>query len=150
LIRTAREINDSKPSWVLDKLAAEVRAFSEAREGAEPTIAVLGLAFKPDIDDLRESPAVQIAKEICRAHGNKLLVVEPNINALPQLLNEASLTDLDEAVGAADIIVILVRHRSFAQLSYSGLRPEIRIIDAVGLLAQQSVPRAGVVRVAAE
>jgi UDP-N-acetyl-D-mannosaminuronic acid dehydrogenase len=111
LIRTAREVNDAKPEWVREK----VRASVAGREGL--TIATLGLAFKPDIDDLRESPARQIVADLADEHsGCRILVVEPHIEALPQELanrRNVELTTLEDAGAAADVVVLLVDHRPF-------------------------------------
>ena len=113
LIRTAREVNDSKPAWVIDQVV-------QAAAGLEnPTIAVLGLAFKPDIDDLRESPALNIAHQLPAAVPYAtVLAVEPNIGELPVKLGEAGieLASVTEAVSRADIVVLLVDHRDFKGL----------------------------------
>lgn len=120
LIRTAREVNDGKPEWVLKKISDAADQF-----GDSPTIALLGLAFKPDIDDLRESPALEIAKEVAGAFPNaKIPVVEPNIDKLPASLanfDNVALTGLNDAIEVADVIALLVDHREFLGLN---IRPE--------------------------
>ncbi|UZD62670.1 UDP-N-acetyl-D-mannosamine dehydrogenase [Brevibacterium sp. JSBI002] len=123
LIRTAREVNDSKPQWVLDKLLPKARRIQDVQ------IAALGLAFKPNIDDLRESPARQIvgklAEELPEAN---ILAVEPNIDGLPAELEKRSnvtLTSLSEAVDAADIVLLLVDHNEFSRLDRSSLDQKI-------------------------
>lgn len=135
LIRTAREVNDSKPQWVLAKVATAAADFSARNGGAEPTVAVLGLAFKPDIDDLRESPALSIAAEIHRLHGERTIVVEPNIDAVPKVLAGCRMEPLEVALERADVVVVLVRHTAFMGrldgLSAAGWA----VIDAVGLVA---------------
>lgn len=115
LIRTAREVNDSKPEWVLDKIRASISAqlkSSPHRAKADITAAVYGLTFKPDIDDLRESPALEIARKFAAEHIGTLLVVEPNIKTLPEGLGNARLVSLDDAANA-HLHVLLVDHNEF-------------------------------------
>lgn len=136
LIRTAREVNDGKPTWVLDKVTQAIRvccATSAGRVESDLNIAVLGLAFKPNIDDLRESPALLIAERLMNATGAKLQFVEPNIDLLPRTLSTGKLVDLSVALVQSDIVVVLVSHREFLDLA-SHLRPEQVVIDAVGVL----------------
>ena len=112
IIRAAREINDSKPSWVVDKINAEIDKL-KAQGIAKPTVALLGLAFKPDIDDLRESPAVHIAQTMLDADNANILLVEPNIEQLPSKLESGKLIPLKEAINSADLVVVLVAHKEF-------------------------------------
>ena len=128
IIRAAREINDSKPSWVVDKINAEIDTL-KAQGIAKPTVALLGLAFKPDIDDLRESPAVNIAKQMLDAGNANILLVEPNISRLPEKLNKGMLVSLDSAVEQADVIVVLVAHYEFSD---KVLLCDTRILNVVG------------------
>jgi len=131
LIRTARVVNDSKPEWVLDKVRAAIGAHLMERPdktAADITVAVYGLAFKPDIDDLRESPALEITLHIAAEHKGALLVVEPNIDELPKGLDSARLVDLMTA-GAAEVHVMLVDHREFK----ASAAPTGRIVDARGV-----------------
>ena len=128
IIRAAREINDSKPDWVISKINAEIDKLKE--QGiAKPTIALLGLAFKPDIDDLRESPAVNIAKKMLDADNAEILLVEPNIQTLPEKLSAGTLVTLSEVAGNADIAVILVAHNEF--IDKTTLK-NIRVMNMVG------------------
>ncbi len=116
IIRAAREINDSKPDWVINKINAEIDKLKE--QGIEkPTVALLGLAFKPNIDDLRESPAVNIAKKMIDADNAEILLVEPNIKKLPEKLAAGMLVSLLEALDNANVFVILVAHNEFKTLS---------------------------------
>lgn len=120
LIRTAREVNDSKPHWVLDQVKQQVAEclMATGKRAAEIRIACFGLAFKPDIDDLRESPAMQVADLICDWHQGETLLVEPHIHQLPQkFAGRAVLASLDDALAQADIAVLLTDHQVFKQLS---------------------------------
>jgi UDP-N-acetyl-D-mannosaminuronic acid dehydrogenase len=107
LIRAAREVNDHKTDWVIDKIkifAADVTA----KTGKKPKIACLGLAFKPDIDDLRESPAQFVALTL-KSQYYEVVVVEPNLES-----NDVfTLVGLEDALSQADVIAVLVRHRQF-------------------------------------
>lgn len=122
LIRTAREVNDGKPEWVLAKVEAALAAFDRSRP---PVVACYGLAFKPDIDDLRDSPALTIARRIAQ-RVERLLMVEPHIDSLPQGLSDARLVSPEEAA-AADIHVLLVDHAAFKKLPVpAGVRLDMR------------------------
>lgn len=135
LIRTARETNDGKPAWVRDKVKTavlEVLASDPSRAMRDVTVACLGLAFKPDIDDLRESPALRIAQDLAEL-GCRLLAVEPHIDALPEgLADQADLVSIEDALAAADIACILVRHSAFRDLR-ADLRSGLRLVDVVGI-----------------
>ncbi|WP_281211679.1 UDP-N-acetyl-D-mannosamine dehydrogenase [Pseudomonas fulva] len=138
LIRTAREVNDYKPDWILTQVKAAVTDALINNPGlttSDVNIACLGLAFKPNIDDLRESPAVQIALA-CAELGCHVLAVEPNIAELPNKLNHRGiqLTSLDAAVKKAHVICILVKHRSFIE-SADIIENHVAVVDAVGLMA---------------
>ena len=125
MIRTAREVNESKPNWVVDRVVAKAEKFKN------PTIACLGLAYKPDIDDLRESPAVAIVQELKDRNLGKLMIVEPNL----QKHDSFELANLDDALDAADIVLILVGHKSFLSVSSAKLAEKI-IIDTCGVMNQ--------------
>jgi len=125
MIRTAREVNDSKPYYVVEQVKNAVK------DVKNPKIACLGLAFKPDIDDLRESPALEITKMLSDVEGYEILAVEPNIEALPSVLSNRKnieLTSLDVALEKADVLAVLVKHKQFMSLNKSG-----KVIDVVGL-----------------
>ncbi|PRQ10343.1 UDP-N-acetyl-D-mannosamine dehydrogenase [Corynebacterium sp. 13CS0277] len=129
LIRTAREVNNSKPDFVLDK----VRAVLANKPTA--SIAALGLSFKADIDDLRESPAVDIVASLAdMAPEATILAVEPHISALPKRLDLANvkLTDLSDAVQRADVVLLLVDHAEFKSLTLGQLA-HATIVDTKGL-----------------
>lgn len=130
IIRAAREINDSKPDWVVDKVNIEINKLKT--EGIKkPIVALLGLAFKPDIDDLRESPAVHIAREMLDTNSAEILLVEPNISELPKSLAVGQLISLEHALEQADIIAVLVGHSQFKAVKISDDKP---VIDAVGII----------------
>lgn len=137
LIRTAREVNDAKPEWVLQQVNTALerhhRNYPNARR-SELTVACLGLAFKPDIDDLRESPALGIAGKLAEL-GAKLQVVEPNIDALPSGLQHPNveLVSLQEAIAQSDVVCVLVKHKPFIE-QVDTVRAKANVIDAVGLL----------------
>ena len=130
IIRMAREINDGKPKWVIAKINEQIEIFKQ--KGVDrPKVALLGLAFKPNIDDLRESPAVYIAREMLDIDSAEVLLVEPNIDKLPKTLESGKLTPLEEAMETADVVAILVAHDEFKKES---LQNDLKIIDAVGII----------------
>lgn len=134
LIRTAREVNDSKPKWVVEKVKLAVANYLMAhpdKTAKDVTIACYGLAFKPDIDDLRESPAHGIAKTLKSIHPGKVLCVEPN---LPSDVNEANglnLTHLKQALDTSDIHAVLVKHKVFTKGMLDNISVHF-IIDSCG------------------
>ncbi len=117
LIHTARKVNDGKPHWVLDKVKSAVAEFLQEnpeRNIKDVTIACFGLAFKPNIDDLRESPALAICRNITNWHSGAMCFVEPNIKLLDEeLAQHGSLVDQQEAIEKSDVLVMLVDHREF-------------------------------------
>lgn len=119
LIRCARERNDYKSKWVVHKVKDAYRKLGTIRA----KIAILGLAFKPDIDDLRASPAIKIASELLRESFVDWMVVEPNIESHPQF----ELTPYDKAIAEADIIVCLVAHTRFKGLK--GRKPDAQVLN---------------------
>ena len=129
LIRIAREVNDSKPHHII----AKVRELAGRLD--KPVIACLGLAFKADVDDLRESPAMEIALELAESTTGKILVVEPNIQLLPRAMAGRAniiLANTNEAIVEADIIVLLVNHRQFAQVDRALLHGK-QVVDTRGV-----------------
>lgn len=131
LIRTAREVNDAKPRQVAERVAAVADRYRD------PTIALLGLTYKPNVDDLRESPALQVARDLARRKVGRLLVVEPHVADLPEGLAShprVEAVTLQEATAQADIVVVLVAHNRFRALDRGALGHKI-LIDTVGLLS---------------
>jgi UDP-N-acetyl-D-mannosaminuronic acid dehydrogenase len=138
IIRTAREVNDAKPQWVLRKVKLAVADYllaNPTKAASEVTVACFGLAFKPDIDDFRESPALEISIQLAHLHAGELLVVEPNIDATPAALQQrAQLVSVEEAQARAQIAVFLVGHKIFKEQhidTWKGLT----LVDACGLHA---------------
>lgn len=135
LIHTARLVNDDKPLWVVDRVK---RALADCvtqsdKRASEVKIACFGLAFKPDIDDLRESPAMMITEMIAHWHAGETWVVEPHIDQLPvDLSGQATLVDMTRALRDADIIVMLVDHRQFRAISPDHVT-QSWVIDAKGI-----------------
>ncbi|BCW07691.1 UDP-N-acetyl-D-mannosamine dehydrogenase [Arthrobacter sp. NtRootA1] len=131
LIRTAREVNDSKPEWVVE----QVRKASESF-GSEAKIATLGLAFKANIDDLRESPAIGITAALAdELPTAKVLVAEPHVEALPKALanrRNVELANTEDAIAQADVVVVLVDHDEFKSVD-SGLLAGKAIVDTRGI-----------------
>lgn len=132
LIRVSREVNDSKPLWIINKINSVIDIFLKEnpdKKSKDVTISVYGLTFKPDIDDIRESPALAIAKKISAKHEGSVLIVEPNIDKLPSCLSDRSIVELDHAIDVADIHVLLVDHTVFKDI-----KPRSRfVVDAKGL-----------------
>ena len=114
IIGTAREINNYKSFWCAEKVQTTKLNF-ELEHGRKPSIALMGLAFKPNIDDLRESPAKYIAQKVLQNSNNEeYYIVEPNITEHKVF----KLTDYNIAVEQADIIVFLVAHKEFKNLKW--------------------------------
>lgn len=130
LIHTARKVNDSKPDWVIGKVKQTLADFmsdNPSKTVRDVTIACYGLAFKPDIDDLRESPALEIARNISNESGATVLAVEPNIESLNE--DGMKLVTLDESLSVADIHVLLVDHKPFKKIKLK----DKYIVDAKGI-----------------
>jgi len=132
LIRTARLVNDNKPNFVLEKIDKAVKVIG--KDKSDLKIACLGLSFKPDIDDLRESPALSIAGKIGLMGFSELFLVEPNISSIPDKLKgeSISITSADKAIKAADIVVLLVDHTPFKKMDLEVLSGK-QIVDTRGI-----------------
>ncbi|MDX7778617.1 UDP-N-acetyl-D-mannosamine dehydrogenase [Aeromonas hydrophila] len=113
LIQQARQVNDYKPLYVVEKIETALSKHLSRK------IACLGLSFKPNIDDLRESPALNITRILARGISNEILVVEPHISALPNELSNlgnVKLVTLEQALEQADVVVQLVKHQQFSDV----------------------------------
>jgi UDP-N-acetyl-D-mannosaminuronic acid dehydrogenase len=128
LIRTAREVNNYKTVWAIDQIKIAV-ADASARTGRKPKVACLGLAFKPDIDDLRESPALHIAEALL-TQGYDMVAVEPNIDSHENF----TLLALEDALKTADVFALLVKHRGFLDESVKMALNERSVLDFCGVL----------------
>lgn len=131
LIKTARLVNDAKPEFILEKINRAVSLIPKKRSKIK--IACLGLSYKPDIDDLRESPALDIAIKINLMKFDKVLLVEPNINQMPAVFNTdvSELTSMENALINADIVVLLVDHKQFKSVNLNLLSSK-QLIDTRG------------------
>jgi UDP-N-acetyl-D-mannosaminuronic acid dehydrogenase len=131
LIRQARESNDAKPQWVLEQVRKNLPTNKPM-----PTVAALGLAFKANIDDLRESPAIAIVHDLAQMEGVRVLVAEPHVDQLPSALSQDGTTiellSTEEAIAAADVVLLLVDHDAFKQLDTELLRNK-KVIDTRGI-----------------
>lgn len=131
LIRQARETNDAKPAWVVDRVQREVKNL-----GSETTVTALGLSFKPNIDDLRESPSVDIVGRLaCLMPKTQILVVEPHVSTLPAELismDNIKLVDTSYAIASADVILLLVDHDEFFEINTEELSGK-KVIDTRGM-----------------
>lgn len=123
LIRTAREVNDYKPHWVLEKVRAKAERFKS------PVIGCLGLAFKANIDDLRESPALEIVRELMASGIGRVMACEPNVNGE---FGEFPLFDLGNVLKEADILLVLVDHMEFKGIDRELLKEKV-VIDTRGI-----------------
>ena len=131
LIHTARLVNEGKPDFVIEKINQAVDILNKKK--SEIKICCLGLSFKPNIDDLRESPALFIAQKVSMMGFKKQYLVEPNINIMPESFNikKTNLVDLETAINNSDIVVLLVDHFLFKEMDF-GLLSVKQLIDTRG------------------
>jgi len=129
IIRQARLTNDAKPFYVIDQIT------KAADEFKRPVIACLGLAFKADIDDLRESPALQIVKELASRDIGEIIAIEPNIHELPANLSKegVQLATLEAALEVANVVVVLVDHKEFKAADSTQFATKV-VIDTRGII----------------
>ena len=123
LIRTAREVNDAKRDWVVEQVRRSIVKLKE------PVVACLGLSFKADVDDLRQSPALEIVRALAATGEARLLVVEPHLREHPEL----ELVSLDTALEQADVVLVLVDHKAFKRIPPETFHRKI-LIDTRGLV----------------
>ena len=134
LIRAAREVNDTKPAWVIEKVklaVADYLVLHPDKTAKDVTVACYGLAFKPDIDDLRESPALEITRELAQRHLGAVWAVEPHINQITKI-ESFELVNTTRALGGAHIHVFLVDHSQFKSLTSHNFNDQI-VIDTKGI-----------------
>lgn len=115
LMQTARKVNDGKPQWVIQQVKHKVKSFladHPDKQASDITVACFGLAFKPDVDDLRQSPALEITRELSADNDFKVIAVEPNVDSVDA---DFDLVNLDNALTQADVLVLLVDHKAFKQ-----------------------------------
>ncbi|MES2986282.1 MAG: UDP-N-acetyl-D-mannosamine dehydrogenase [Pseudomonadota bacterium] len=132
LIRTAREVNDGKTDHVIEKASAMIEANRHAR------VACMGLAFKANIDDFRESPALKVATALAERFGPRVAIVEPYANELPKDFagTGATLTDVDTALETCDILIPLVDHDVFKSIPLDE-RADKQVYDTRGIWPDQ-------------
>jgi UDP-N-acetyl-D-mannosaminuronic acid dehydrogenase len=128
LIRSSREVNDSKIAWTVK------RAISLIEENSFAAVACCGVAFKANVDDLRESPALEVTRQLAKRFGPRIKVVEPNIRELPPELSQhgATLIDLDEAIKHCEVAIVLVEHDQFKIIPLSERR-HLAVLDTKGI-----------------
>lgn len=131
LIRSAREVNDSKPYWVIEKTKEAVDAWRQKNSlsSSSPVIGCLGLAFKANIDDLRESPALEVARDLMSSGLGRVIACEPNLNGG---YDELPLFELEEVLRDADILLVLVDHQEFKAVDRTRLQGKF-VIDTRGI-----------------
>ena len=128
LIHTARLVNDGKPRWVIEQVKAAAKGLSN------PKVACLGLSFKPDIDDLRESPALEISAHLAHEIDGLIYAVEPHVESLPPALSKyrnVEFMQAEAAIADADIVLLLVNHKAFLTIDRTLLAGKV-VIDTRG------------------
>tara|TARA_E500000331_G_scaffold355446_1_gene410947 strand:+ start:31683 stop:32990 length:1308 start_codon:yes stop_codon:yes gene_type:complete len=114
LIRASRFVNDNKPTWIVQKILNTI--------DENATLACLGLTYKSDIDDLRESPSMAVIEELAKCHKGQILLADPNIESLPDSLRKIlniKFCDFEEAISRSEVIILLTDHREFIEINKS-------------------------------
>ena len=136
MVRTAREVNDGKPEWVIGKVheAVETVAAQTGKAKQDVKIVCYGLAFKPDIDDLRESPALMITEKLMKLYPNQVFAVEPNVHEVVDHhgKKDIALIDYSNSVEVADVAVLLVNHKEF-MAQKPVFKPNSVLVDTKGI-----------------
>lgn len=137
LLQAARAVNDSKLQWVLQKIHKAVAAH-QAEQGSDPSIACLGITFKANVDDMRESPALEIVANLAEKFPDQILVVEPNLKTLPMALKNKCVNhvSLGQASQEADLLVLLVDHKEFKKPPINSDKKQ-KVLDFKGLWSTQ-------------
>lgn len=142
LMHAARLVNDGKPSWVINKVEMAVKKYAEEKniEVSMVKIGCFGLAFKPNIDDLRESPALHITEALSRRYPGQVIAIEPNIQELPMSLvkYDTALVSFDEGLTASNVVVMLVNHQEFLQEHGVTLSDKL-VIDTKGVFGINNI-----------
>ena len=143
LIRMAREVNDAKPAWVIEKVHCAVAEFLQEnplKSAKDVTITCFGLSFKANIEDFRESPALEIAKEIALKHPGHVVIVEPYLSELPpSLKGKAELKSANDALSETDILLMLVEHKLFNSI-FDNTDSRYKIVDTRGVFSNFTSP----------
>ncbi len=136
LIRTSRMVNDNKPKFIFKKIIDAIKLFEKPL--SEINICCLGISYKPDIDDLRESPSIEIIDELVAIKPKNIYIVEPNISLLPNSFDAdlVKLKPVEEALRLSDIVIILVLHKEFLLIDRGLLRGK-KVIDTIGLMSNE-------------
>jgi UDP-N-acetyl-D-mannosaminuronic acid dehydrogenase len=138
-------VNEAKPQWVVQKVKAAMLEVLAAKDPetvlSSVTVACLGLTFKPDVDDVRESPAVEVVTQVACV-GVRIVVVEPNLKTLPPGLAMGKdvfmMKTVDAAVATADVVCVLVAHKEFVA-ARTMIAAHAKVVDVVGLCARSSM-----------
>ena len=136
MVRTAREVNDGKPEWVIGKVHEAVETVSAQTGKAKQDVKIVcyGLAFKPDIDDLRESPALMITEKLMKLYPNQVFAVEPNVHEVVDHHGKKDIVLIDYAASeeVADVAVLLVNHKEF-MVQKPHLKTNVVVVDTKGI-----------------